>query len=469
MHIAHIKSLLALTALAALALLAGCASVVPAKRHSPEEIARYQPSDFSSPIARENDERANFATSTDMVRDLFNNVDLVNLSDESQVKNALWTVKFLNIDRSGTIHFLNRLIPTLDRRSTDLQRAALSTAHAIAPLETQAAVLSLLPKLQTSKEFSIAAYSLLAATAYASNVDQARSELSQRIASLLEVKFPGQTQEPRLRMLQYAISKAFFTERKQRPPLVDLLTTVFTPSGQFLPVVYSFQRNDRTRIGLAMVRGTDGQFIRNADGGYFNIPHLAMALTNLPGTITNGNTPQGLFTIVGTGTAKNQWIGPTPYLESKVPVEATTVEFDHAQLGTVTGQVAQPWTMSKYESFLPTSWRNYFPFKEAFFAGLAGRDEMLLHGTTINPDYYQGASFYPGTPSAGCLVAFETWSKQDGRLQTSNQLSLLKAFTRDGIDRGYLVVVELDDINGPVTLEEVLPHVVAAEKITQRR
>ena len=82
--------------------------------------------------------------------------------------------------------------------------------------------------------------------------------------------------------------------------------------------------------------------------------------------------------------------------------------------------------MARYESFLPPSWRNYFPFKEAWHAGLAGRDDMLLHGSTINPEYCRNNSYYPGTPSAGCLVAMEYWSKSDGRLMHSDQLTVMR-------------------------------------------
>ena len=88
---------------------------------------------------------------------------------------------------------------------------------------------------------------------------------------------------------------------------------------------------------------------------------------------------------------------------------------------------------------------------------------MLIHGTTINSEYYRGASFYPGTPSAGCLVAMEYWSKTDGTLQRSDQLSLAKAFTASGIDKGYLIVVELDDRPLAVSIADVLPDVIAAE------
>jgi hypothetical protein len=235
-----------------------------------------------------------------------------------------------------------------------------------------------------------------------------------------------------------------------------------------VPVIYSFQRKDRARFGLAVVRGANGKFVRNADGSIFNIAHLAMALSNLPGTITNGNTPQGLFTIVGSGTATNPWIGPTPYLESKVPIEASVAEFEHNPNVNAQLNSNDEWTEARYESFLPASWRNYFPFKEALLAGQAGRNEMLLHGTVINSEYYRGASFYPGTPSAGCLVAMETWSKADGKMLSSDQLSLAKAFTADGFDRGYLVVVELDGRLDAVVLDDVIADIRAAEAITAK-
>ena len=88
---------------------------------------------------------------------------------------------------------------------------------------------------------------------------------------------------------------------------------------------------------------------------------------------------------------------------------------------------------------------------------------MLLHGTTINPEYYRNNPYYPGTPSAGCLVAMEYWSKSDGRLIHSDQLALAKAFTAGGFDQGYLVVVELDERLAPVNLAEVVMDVIAAE------
>ena len=233
---------------------------------------------------------------------------------------------------------------------------------------------------------------------------------------------------------------------------------------------------------MALVRGADGRFVRNADGSYFTIAQLAMARTNLPGTITNGNTPQGLFVIKGTGTATNRWIGPTPYLESMLPVEAPVALFSQPQLRDVPSDPKaeanedarfaankREWTEAQYTRFLPPSWRDYFPMKEAFLAGHAGRDEILAHGNTVNSAYYRGENFFPYAPSAGCLVAMEYWSKDDGTLVHSDQLALVKAFVSGGSDVGYLVVVELDDQPRAVVLADVIEAVVAAERAVTPR
>ncbi|MDP4117324.1 MAG: hypothetical protein Q8903_14410, partial [Bacteroidota bacterium] len=57
-------------------------------------------------------------------------------------------------------------------------------------------------------------------------------------------------------------------------------------------------------------------------------------------------------------------------------------------------------------------------------------------------------------PSLGCLSTKEIWDKE-GRLVESDQLKLLKAIGSTNKTKGFLVVVELDDKNEPVSLSEV--------------
>ena len=435
-----------------LALLVGCAGIATEKRHTPAEIQAYRPTDFVAPIASAEGERAAAAEGREKIR-----LAVLQTSQPAEPPNtaigdensgapgALWAIAFLNADRADGLNILHTALLNVDQKPVDFQRAVLSAAYTMYARESAAALLPLLDTISTPREFAIAVYAILAADNSPGTRTMLRAKLTAR--------FADKADEPRLIALEHVLTTDLASERLARPPLIDLLAAPLRPQ---LPVIFSFQRRDRTRVGLAMVRASDGRFVRNADGGYFNIAHLALALSNLPGTITNGNTPQGLFTIVGTGTATNKWIGPTPYLHAKIPKEATVAEYEH-------GSVEGDWSEARYESFLPPSWRNYFPFKEAWLAGLAGRDDMLLHGTTINPEYYRNNPYYPGTPSAGCLVAMEYWSKSDGRLIHSDQLALAKAFTVGGNDQGYLVVVELDDRSTPVNLAEVVMDVIAAE------
>ncbi len=434
------------------ALLAGCASVggEKEKRHTPAEIAAYRPADFIAPLASLEGERAAIAERLERIRAATQMTSATNAGDEdSGAPGGLWAIAFLNRDRAEGWSILQNALIDIESKPIDFQRAVLSAAYTLYARESAPALLPLLDRIATPREFAIIAYAILKA----GDTTGTRAMLREKLVAC----FPDWANEGRLIALEHALGIDAPTERKSRPPLIDLLAHPFRPG---LPVIYSFQRPDRNRPGLAMVRGGDGKFVRNADGGYFNISHLALALSNLPGTITNGNTPQGLFTIVGAGTATNPWIGPTPYLHSKIPKEATMAEYAHAD-------IIGEWNAAQYESFLPPAWRGYFPFKEAWHAGLAGRDDMLLHGTTINPEYYRGNPYYPGTPSAGCMVAMEYWSKSDGRLMHSDQLTLAKAFTAGGMDRGYLVVVELDDRAAPVNLAEVVGDVIAAEKLTR--
>ncbi len=425
------------------AVLAGCAGVSP-KRHSPAEIAAYTPETFVAPIASAEGERSEADAAMEKVR-----TALAQPGDTAAAAAALDAILFLNTARDSGRVLLAATLPTLAQRPPDEQRAILTVAHALYADDTAPQLRQLLPELATPREFSIAAYTLLKA--------DASPGMRAALRETLLMRFPAGLAEPRLRALMHVLTTDLAAERAQRPPLADLLAAPFRAASPLLPAIVSFQRPGRNYFGLAMVRGADGRYARNADGSYFAIPHLARALSTLPGTITNGNTPQGLFTIVGAGTATNRWIGPTPYLESKVPFEATVSEFAHAE-------TSGEWSEQHYESYLPVTWRNYPPFKEAFLAGQAGRNEMLLHGTTINSNYYRGASYYPGTPSAGCLVAMEAWDPADGKLRNSDQLSLAKVFTQAGTDRGYLVVVEIDDRAAPVDLAEVVAEVARAEQ-----
>ena len=124
-------------------------------------------------------------------------------------------------------------------------------------------------------------------------------------------------------------------------------------------VVYSFQRKNRNFPGMVMVRNKDGAFIKDAPGKYFAVPQLARSCSNMPGYITNGNTPQGIFKIFGFANSKSIFIGPTTNIQMVLPYEHSTDVDD-----SVTRSLGD-----NYRSLLPASWKNYYPIFEAYYAG----------------------------------------------------------------------------------------------------
>jgi hypothetical protein len=214
-------------------------------------------------------------------------------------------------------------------------------------------------------------------------------------------------------------------------------------------LVFSFQRKDRNFPGIAMVRNTDGSFVKNADGKYFSVGQLARSNSNMPGYISNGNTPQGIFRITGFDTSSNYFIGPTTNLQLAMPHEYDGVIIDGKKVDTT-------WSLQDYKNLLPNNFKNYQPLYGTFYAGKAGRTEIIAHGTTIDIAYYKNNSFYPYTPTAGCLCTKEIWNNKTGKLDTSDQLLLAKAVQNTGATKGYLIVVEIDDKKSAITLADIL-------------
>lgn len=440
-------TLRALTLLATALLLAACAPLQPApsggKRYTAAELLALRPADLQWPATSVDGERA---LRERAVADIRAGLALPpGPARDAALPKALDLVAQYNAEIDTARPVLLQALPTLGLRDADAQRALLTAAHTLYPAESAPLIWPLLPQLTTSKPFAIAAYTLL----------QADPAAAPRLLALLPAQFPAWADDARLTALMQRLSPPAAAPAIQ-PSLPELLAAPLRPG---YPAIVSLQRPGRQQMGLALVRGADGRFVRDAAGRLFTSPQLALARTGLPGTLTNGNTPQGLFTIVGAGTASNPNIGPTPYLHSKLPIEAAPAEFEH-----VPAPGAADWSEALYDSYLPPGWRGWAPFKEAWLAGRAGRDELLIHGTTINPAYYTGTSYFPGTPQQGCLISGEDWDAASGRLLASRHLALAQTYAAAGARAdlaGYLIVVELAG-EGPVTAAEALALVTAA-------
>lgn len=218
-------------------------------------------------------------------------------------------------------------------------------------------------------------------------------------------------------------------------------------------VLYSIQRKNRNFPGIVIVRDTAGKFIKDAKGNIFSLPQLARSITNMPCYLTNGNTPQGIFRMHGFAVSKSPALGPTPNIQLMMPYETSIQTFLRDSSVTDTA-----WSPELYERLLPNALKIYKPLYQTFFASAIGRTEIIAHGTTVDPEFYKGQPYYPHTPTAGCLCTNETWSEVDGKRLWSDQQKLVDAVKKAGGAEGYLIVIEIDEQQKPVSISEVLNY-----------
>jgi len=400
---------------------------------------------------------------------------------ESNWQSAFWGIELALFRNDTVFQALKRAFVNFSQRSPGFQRALLEVSFCLYPGQFQTEITAIAQSTENPKIFAMAIHYLLngnsgiSAEATRHSLDDSllftgksgssiksvfalTSENAKKkfCLKLLKERFPDWAKHPILFLLANALQTTKKLQFQQRPPLLDLLKHPFEVGKT---VVYNFQRANRNYAGLTVIKKPDGKFVRTVDGRLFQIPHLARSIANLPGYLTNGNTPQGIFSIQGLDTSKNVFIGPSPNLQLALPFEISLADYFHHSDSTDT-----TWTKASYQKLLPESWQDYLPIYEAFYAGAAGRTEIIAHGTTIDPAFYQGKTYFPNTPSLGCLTAKEIWSDVDGQCLVSDQIAFMNAFLSTGCQAGYLVVVELDDKPMPIVIDEILMPVLQAEE-----
>jgi hypothetical protein len=198
---------------------------------------------------------------------------------------------------------------------------------------------------------------------------------------------------------------------------------------------FVFVHKNRDIPGYLIVQNKYGKILTEK-GDTLKFRVLARSITNMPEYISNGNTPQGVYSIQGFSVSDNVFIGKSPTIISTLPFETSLAEFS---LGKMNGD----WTLEKYNQFYPGSWKNYLPKNMSFYAGKAGRGEIILHGTTIDTDFYKTQNYYPFTPSLGCLCLLERWNSKDGKLLESEQLRLVRTLKKKNISKALMYIIEL--------------------------
>lgn len=368
-------------------------------------------------------------------------------STEENYMSAFWAMELIQYRSEFTDSVIKNVWIELKERSNSFQRAFLELIYTLYQNEFNDEVQHFAETTEDPKLFAMCVNYLRNI-----NFDLLGMTESYKKRIIHSSNLPsGKADHPIIQMLEYQLSNG----EEYLPPLIDFLEFDF---GADKTIVFSFQRKNRDHPGLSVIKNADGKFLRNTDGDFFYIPHLARAITNLPGYITNGNTPQGIFSIHSIGFSKNVFIGPTPNLQMVLPYEVSPSFYFHNE---VTDTI---WNKDQYTNLLPDSWKNYFPNYEAYYAGKAGRNEIIAHGTTIYPGFYSGKPYYPFTPSLGCMTTKEIWSPETGKILESDQIKFMNAFGKTGSEKGFLILIEIDDKNEPVYIDEIKPYLIQAEK-----
>jgi hypothetical protein len=369
----------------------------------------------------------------------------LNDSTEDKYMSAFWAIELLQYRNETSDTAIKNSLKDFHNRSSEFQRALLEAIYSLYQNEFNREIFELIKTLNNPKLLAMC-------VRYLKNTTEIES--LKKLTEDFSMKFLNADENPIISMLKYDLNTNFRSTTKL-PPLIDLLNNGF---GSDKLVFFSIQRLNRDYPGLLIIKKPDGKFLRDESGEIFSVSQLARAITDLPGYITNGNTPEGILSIQGTDFSKNVFIGPSPNLQLVLPYEVSLQKYFHSEIND------SIWNKKYYADLLPESWKDYFPIYESYYAGKAGRNEIIAHGTTIDPEFYKGKSYYPFTPSLGCLTTKEIWSGENGKLVESGQIKLMNALSYLKSDRGFFIVVNIDDTHLPVTLDEIKDLILNAER-----
>ena len=319
-----------------------------------------------------------------------------------------------------------------------LQRTALEIAYTLYPKAFNSIVKNIYKKTNDPISYSISAHYLL-------RNENAQADKLKYIEDI-KIKFPNYERNEILKSLNNDFKNILLSGRHQNPKIEDILNHKFQ-NGK--TIVYSIHRKNRKIPGITIVKKPDGKYLRNSDNSIFQIPQLALSYSDLPGYLPNGNTPQGIYSVIGWYISNTETIGPTPAVLVRSPFEVNPSTFYHKQ------NSRNSWNLEDYKNLLPETWKDYLPIHGSYFAGKIGRRLIIIHGSTDETSYFKNEVYFPLTPTRGCLSSKEIWDYKTGKLIESDQLKLVNALKRVDQWKGFLVVIELDNKEIPIKMEEI--------------
>jgi hypothetical protein len=360
-----------------------------------------------------------------------------NDSITERIQSALWSISQFLVSTPKSDSGIQRLVNNYWVFNDNTQRGILEVLYALYPKVYYTEVMEIMQGSSHPKNFAMAA-----AYAFRAYPTPSTKKLIRQKATVLNC---NEAQS----LMIYNLLKY----------IDDDLTGFSLPSMDSLfahqqvhkfKVIYSFQSVNRDKPGIAIVQNPDGTFVRDDSGRVKTFSQLARSASNLPWFISNGSTPQGLYSITGTGFSRNVFIGPTPNLQMVMMNEVNPPTFTHYFPPVFN---APPERL--YRSYFPGNWQNWEGMMEAYDAGKIGRSEIIAHGSTIDPEWYNGKPYYPLTPTMGCLCGQEIWDKKTGKITQSDQLDLVNAFIETPGRQGYLFVINVDEKEVSINQEQL--------------
>ncbi|MBK8947031.1 MAG: hypothetical protein IPM32_17425 [Ignavibacteriae bacterium] len=367
------------------------------------------------------------------------------LSNLNEIDEKKWIAVFTN---SQSIFYKSKIVKTaieniltnLKDKNFKLQRSALETAFALYLNDFNDEIEELIKFTNDEISFAIAINYLLKS-------GNSNSVFRNKYLSLLKNKFPEFNKNI---ILSNLYNELELTKSESIPSIKDLLNHTFQKGKT---IIYSIHRKNRKFHGITIIKKPDGNFSENKDGTIFYIPQLALSYSNLPYYLPNGNTPQGIYSVIGIYVSPTETIGPSPNILSRIPFEVSPEKFYHS------ANMKNVWSEENYTNLLPKSWQQYSPIYQSYHAGKIGRKLIIIHGSTDEINYYKNEPYFPLTPTQGCLSSKENWDEGNGKCSESDQIKLINAFNSTKQKKGFLVVFEIDDKEKPVTIEEILPYI----------
>ncbi len=250
------------------------------------------------------------------------------------------------------------------------------------------------------------------------------------LLSALYLKESGKHPEFLIRKLNRFSNKynELFLEKPSAtlPPIEDLLEIQKNLKEW---IIFAFR--DKAS-GFLIIRDPENRFV-SKEGNILKIPFMAKSVIQIPFYVPMGDTPQGVYRILGVAKSSNPRIGPTPVVRLGLPIEISVQAF-------FPESVRSEWRIEMIQNFFPKSWEGYDRIFQTYHAGWNGRSGIWVHGSTLDPEKFTNATGSKiHTLTYGCIALPEVW--KEGILKKSDQRTLVSII---GDGKGYLLLFDLE-------------------------